>query len=83
VIKSAASILAEIGDTKPVKRRRRITDRAPKPQPVAKPKSRFEPRPVTIPRDDDYFDNARAYRLAAIEYGVHPLMPRNLYRRTS
>lgn len=77
MIKSAADILADI-------------EGAPKPKrhaPVIKKRAivRAPANPghqQSAVRDDDYYAEARAYRLAAIEYGVHPLMPKDLYRRT-
>jgi hypothetical protein len=80
MITSAATILAEIDDTAPVERLRRIVT-APSPTPIKTgPKPARKPRtPVLVERAIDREADARAYRLAAIEHGVHPLLPRNLY----
>lgn len=87
MIKSAAAILAEIDDTKPAPipkgRRRRGThlDRVEPFNHGPRPALGLEPRTQSSPRDDAYYADARAYRLAALEYGVHPLMARDLYAK--
>lgn len=84
MIKSAAQILAEIEPPKPARkgrRRRADVDRTEAFNHGPRPSLGLEPRTQSSPRDDAYYADARAYRLAAIEYGVHPLMPRDMYAR--
>lgn len=86
MVKSAAEILAEIHDTEPTKGHIiKLTGpnsvSSPGPDPLPKPTPRLEPRTQASPRDAAYYAEARAYRLAALEYGVWPLLPRDLYGR--
>lgn len=88
VVKSAAAILAEIeGAPKPKRerprahRRRASADRTEAFNRGPRPSLGLEPRTQATPRDEAWHAEARAYRLAALEMGVHPLMPRDMYRK--
>lgn len=88
--KSAAAILADIDETQPERKRpkgrRRREVKLDRTEAFNQGRRRqlgLEPRTQASPRDDAYYAEARAYRLAALEMGVHPLLPRDMYRRTS